>query len=48
MTLLQDDQNLASAEKVDSTPTFVINGEFYNGFQPDEMDKALRRIRAKG
>jgi protein-disulfide isomerase len=48
MTLLQDDQNLASEEKVDSTPTFVINGEFYTGFQPDEMDKALRRIRAKG
>jgi protein-disulfide isomerase len=44
MALLQADHDIAAQEKVDSTPTFLINGTWFNGFQPDQMDKTLRAL----
>jgi protein-disulfide isomerase len=46
MALLQEDQELAAAEKVTGTPAFLINGKWFSGYQPDEMDKHLREIKA--
>ncbi len=48
MALLQEDQDFAGEAEVNSTPTFFINGEVFIGFQPEEMDKTIRRLRGKG
>jgi protein-disulfide isomerase len=45
MALLQEDHELATAENVTGTPAFLINGEWFSGFQPDAMDKALRGLK---
>jgi protein-disulfide isomerase len=45
MALLQADHDLAAAEKIDGTPAFMINGTWYRGFAPDDMDKALRNLK---
>jgi protein-disulfide isomerase len=47
MVLLQEDQDIAAAEKINATPTFLINGQLFSGFQPDEMDKALKAARTR-
>jgi protein-disulfide isomerase len=37
----------AQAAKIDSTPTFVINGKVYSGYQdPAAMDKAITEAEA--
>ena len=37
----------ATAAKIDSTPTFVINGKTYDGYQdPAAMDKAITEAEA--
>lgn len=45
MALLQADQELAAAEKIDGTPAFMINGVWYRGFAPANMDRALRELK---
>jgi protein-disulfide isomerase len=45
MALLQADHDLAAAEKIDGTPAYMINGTWYRGFAPDDMDKALRNLK---
>lgn len=47
MSLLQEDQDIASAGEINATPTFLINGQLFSGFQPEEMDKSLRAIRTR-
>lgn len=47
MGLLQDDHDIAAAEKINGTPAFMINGVWFTGFQPDEMDKHLRTLPTK-
>jgi protein-disulfide isomerase len=45
MALLQEDQELAKAENVTGTPAFLINGEWFSGFQPDAMDQKLKKLK---
>jgi protein-disulfide isomerase len=47
MALLQEDQEIAAEGNINATPTFLINGQFFSGYQPEEMDNALKALRAK-
>jgi protein-disulfide isomerase len=47
MGLLQEDQDIAAGEGINATPTFLINGQTFSGFKPEEMDNALKAIRTR-
>ena len=47
MALLQEDQDIAAQGQINATPTFLINGQLFSGFQPEEMDKSLRALRTR-
>ena len=38
-------RHLRLRKKVTGTPAFLINGEWFSGFQPDVMDQALRNLK---
>ena len=46
MALLQDNQDTAAASKVEGTPAYIINGKFFYGYQPAELDQGLRQATA--
>ncbi|MGE3302820.1 MAG: DsbA family protein [Hyphomonadaceae bacterium] len=46
MPLLTRNHELAADSKVEGTPAFMINGEFFYGFDPQAMDRALRKLSA--
>jgi protein-disulfide isomerase len=46
MTLLQENHDIAAVEKIEGTPAFMINGEWFRGYDPEGMDKRLRQLTA--